>query len=167
MLGDTATWSPEDLIAYQLGWRGRWSNDTMLSASVFYNDYDRLILFQPAAARHRHAGTGFLAPRRSRPSTAARLIRMARSSRECGNRCRAGACSAKSPTWICTYCPRRLPLAQEASADRTAQVQATLRSNFDLGSSWEIGVGLRYRRQLASLERETATWERTCAWPKN
>lgn len=34
----------EDSIAYRLGWRGRWGNDAMLSASVFYNDYERYYL---------------------------------------------------------------------------------------------------------------------------
>jgi len=34
-------------MAYQLGWRGRSNNDAMLSTSVFYDAYDRLILYQP------------------------------------------------------------------------------------------------------------------------
>ena len=46
--------------------------------------------------------------------------------------------------------PAELQLATNI-AGSTAQVQASLRSNLDLGNDWELGIGLRYVEDLPAL----------------
>ncbi|HEY5756866.1 MAG TPA: TonB-dependent receptor [Steroidobacter sp.] len=139
----------EDLIAYQLGWRGRWSNDAMLSASVFYNDYDRLILYVPEPVDTVTLAPAFwtltLAPVNSGSahSHGAELTGMW----EPIPRWRLfGAVSYLDLTVL----PAHLALARIIEGS-SAQLQASLRSNFDLGEDWEIGVGLRYMDDLPAL----------------
>lgn len=147
-LGDTRLKS-EDLIGYQLGWRGRWSNDKILSAAVFYNDYDRLILFQPLPL-----DTVTLAPdfwllsitpvnSGSAHSHGAELSGMWQ---PLSHWRLFGEVSYLDLHVL----PSQATLARNISGS-TAQVQASLRSNFDLGNSWEIGVGLRYVDNLPAL----------------
>lgn len=132
----------EELIAYQLGWRGRWGNDAMLSAALFYNDYDRLILYQQLPL-----DTVTLAPD---------FWRLALIPVNVGSAHSHGAeltgMWQPLPRWRLfgevsyldlKVLPSELPLASNISGS-TAQVQASLRSNLELGQHWEIGVGLRY-----------------------
>jgi iron complex outermembrane receptor protein len=148
VLGDRNLES-EELLAYQLGWRGRWSNDAMLSASVFYNDYDRLILYQPLPL-----DTVTLAPDFWRLALTPVNIGSARS-----HGAELSAMWQPTPHWRLfgevSYLdldvrPPDLPLAANI-AGSTAQVQASLRSNLDLGHGWQIGVGLRYVDELPAL----------------
>jgi iron complex outermembrane receptor protein len=148
VLGDRNL-NSEDLIAYQLGWRGRWHNDAMLSASVFYNDYDRLILYEPQPLDTMTLAPDFwrlpLRPvnRGSAHSHGVELTGMWQ----------------PMPRWRLfgelSYLdlrvkPEELQLASNISGS-TAQVQASLRSNLDLGKDWEIGLGLRYVDDLPAL----------------
>jgi len=132
----------EELIAYQLGWRGRWGNDAMLSAALFYNDYDRLILYEQLPL-----DTVTLAPD---------FWRLALIPVNVGSAHSHGAeltgMWQPLPRWRLfgevSYLDLKvlsseLPLASNISGS-TAQVQASLRSNLELGQHWEIGVGLRY-----------------------
>lgn len=148
VLGNRALES-EDLIAYQLGWRGRWGNDAMLSASVFYNDYDRLILYVPEPLDTVTLAPAFwtlsLAPVNSGTahSHGAELSGMW----EPMPRWRLfGAVSYLDINVL----PAELALAGILEGS-SAQLQASLRSNFDLGRDWEIGVGLRYMDDLPAL----------------
>jgi iron complex outermembrane receptor protein len=152
VLGDRNLES-EDLIAYQLGWRGRWSNETMLSASVFYNDYDNLVLYQPLPL-----DTVTLAPdfwllsitpvnTGSAHSRGAELSGMWQPISQWRLFCEVSYLDLH-------VMPAQLPLARNITGS-TAQVRASLRSNFDLGHSWEIGVGLRYVDNLPALNVES------------
>jgi iron complex outermembrane receptor protein len=139
----------EDLIAYQVGWRGRWGNDAMLSASLFYNDYHRLILFEPLPL-----DTVTLAPDFWRVA----LIPVNRGSADAQGAELTGMWQPR-PRWQLfgevsyldlTALPAELPLASNISGS-TAQLQASLRSNLELDEHWEIGVGLRYVDRLPAL----------------
>jgi iron complex outermembrane recepter protein len=139
----------EDLIAYQLGWRGRWSNDAMLSASVFYNDYDRLILYAPEPL-----DTVTLAPAFWTVSVAP-----ANSGAAHSYGAELTGMWEPLPRWrlfgAVSYLDINVLPAQLALAGiiegSSAQLQASLRSNFDLGQDWKIGVGLRYVEDLPAL----------------
>lgn len=148
VLGDQHLES-EELIAYQLGWRGRWNNDAMLSASVFYNDYDRLILYQPLPL-----DTVTLGPDLWRLG-----IVPVNSGSATGQGAELAGTWQPTPRWRLfgevSYLdldaqPAELQLATNI-AGSTAQVQASLRSNLDLGNDWEFGVGLRYVDDLPAL----------------
>ncbi|GFE83551.1 TonB-dependent receptor [Steroidobacter agaridevorans] len=148
VLGDPDLES-EDLIAYQLGWRGRWHDNAMLSASVFYNDYDRLILYAPQPL-----DTVTLAPDFWRMAVAP-----VNSGTAHGHGAELAGMWQPMPRWrlfgTASYLdldvhPAELQLATNI-AGSTAQVQASLRSNLDLGNDWELGVGLRYVDDLPAL----------------
>lgn len=143
------TLESEDLIAWQLGWRGRWHNDAMLSVSVFYSDYDRLILFQPQPL--------------DRVTLAPDFWRLVIEPVNAGSAHSHGAELAgmwqPAGRWRLigevSYLhldvqPADLLLASNISGS-TAQVQASLRSNLDLGNDWELGMGLRYVDELPAL----------------
>jgi iron complex outermembrane recepter protein len=139
----------EDLIAYQMGWRGRWSNGAMLSASVFYNDYDRLILYVPEPLDTMTLAPAFwtlsFAPVNSGSahSHGAELTGM----------------WEPMPHWRVfaemSYLEVNVLPADLAHAriieGSSAQLQASLRSYLDLGEDWELGVGLRYMDDLPAL----------------
>lgn len=148
VLGDRQLQS-EDLIAYQLGWRGRWNNNAMLSASVFYNDYDRLILYEPQPL-----DTMTLAPDFWRLA----VVPVNRGTAH-GSGAELAGMWEPAPRWrlfgTVSYLdlevqPAELQLATIIGGS-TAQVQASLRSNLDLGNDWELGVGLRYVEDLPAL----------------
>jgi iron complex outermembrane receptor protein len=148
VLGDRSL-EAEDLVAYQLGWRGRWSNDAMLSASVFYNDYDRLILYQPLPL-----DTVTLAPDYWRLA-----LTPVNSGSAHGQGAELTGMWQPMPRWRLfgeiSYLdldvrPAVLQLARNI-AGSTAQLRASLRSNLDLADDWEIGVGLRYVEDLPAL----------------
>ncbi|WP_129782117.1 TonB-dependent receptor plug domain-containing protein [Peristeroidobacter soli] len=139
----------ETLIAYQAGWRGRWSNGAMLSASAFYNDYDRLILYVPlpldTVTRAPDFWTLSLLPVNNGTAHAhgAEL---------------SGAWQSR-PRWRLLgelsyvdlqVLPSESLLAKNITGS-SAQLQASLRSYLDLGKDWQIGVGLRYVDQLPAL----------------
>ncbi|WP_161966213.1 TonB-dependent receptor plug domain-containing protein [Steroidobacter cummioxidans] len=132
----------EDLVAYQLGWRGRWGSDAMASAALFYNDYKRLILYeqQPLDTVTQAPDFWLLA-----------LIPFNVGSAHAHGAELTGMWQPM-PRWRLfgevsyldlKVVPAELPLASNISGS-TAQVQASLRSNLELGRHWEIGVGLRY-----------------------
>lgn len=148
ILGDT-TLDSEELIAWQLGWRARWQDDAMLSASVFYNDYDRLILYQPLPLDTATLAPDFwvlpLAPvnggtAHSHGAELAGMWQAAARWRLFGE-----------VSYLDLHVePPDLLLATNL-AGSTAQVQASLRSNLELGNDWEIGIGLRYVDELPAL----------------
>jgi iron complex outermembrane receptor protein len=148
VLGDRQLES-EDLIAGQLGWRGRWGNDAMLSASVFYNDYDRLILYEPQPL-----DTVTLAP----DFWLLARVPVNRGSAD-GYGAELTGMWQPMPRWRLfgevSYLnldvrPAELQLATNI-AGSTAQVQASLRSNLGLGNDWELGIGVRYVDDLPAL----------------
>ncbi len=147
VLGDPGLRS-EELLAYELGWRGRWGNDFMLNGSVFYNDYERLMLFglQPLDTTF---APGFW--------------RLPRVPTNAGYGRALGAeltgLWRPTPHWRLygevSYLdlhvrPTQYDLARtlEGSA---GQLQASLRAYFDLNEDWQIGVGLRYADELPVL----------------
>lgn len=139
----------EELIAYQLGWRGRWGNDAMLSAALFYNDYDRLMLFEPQPL-----DTVTLAPDFWRLGLVPANVGSAHS-----HGAELTGMWQPMPRWRLfaevSYLdlkvrPPELALARAISGS-TAQVQGSLRSNLELGEHWQIGVGLRYVDDLPAL----------------
>lgn len=139
----------EELIAYQLGWRGRWGNDAMLSAALFYNDYDRLMLFEPQPL-----DTVTLAPDFWRLGLVPANVGSAHS-----HGAELTGMWQPMPRWHLfaevSYLdlkvrPPELALARAISGS-TAQVQGSLRSNLELGEHWQIGVGLRYVDDLPAL----------------
>ncbi|HEY0684944.1 MAG TPA: TonB-dependent receptor [Steroidobacter sp.] len=152
VLGDPDLQS-EELLAYELGWRGRWNNGAMLSASAFYNDYDDLMVFDRLPL-----DTVTLAPQ---------FWRMPLVPVNAGS----GRATGAEVTGLWRPIPRWrlygevsyldlhvLPPAYELSRVLTgssAQLQASLRSYFDLGDDWEIGVGLRYVDDLPALRVES------------
>lgn len=139
----------EDLIAYQLGWRGRSSNGARLSGSVFYNDYDRLVLYVPAPL-----DTVTLAPQFWTLTLTPVNDGTAHS-----HGAEVNGMWEPMPQWRLfaelsylemTVQPTDLALARIIQGS-AAQVQASLRSYVDLGDDWEIGVGLRYVDALPAL----------------
>lgn len=148
VLGDR-TLESEDLIAWQLGWRGRWRSDAMLSASVFYNDYERLILYQPQPL-----DTLTVAPDFWRFT-----LLPVNSGRAHGTGAELAGMWQPLPRWRLfgevSYLdldvrPADLLLATNI-AGSTAQLQASLRSNLGLGNDWELGIGVRYVDELPAL----------------
>lgn len=148
VLGDPHLQS-EELVAYELGWRGRWSNGAMLSASAFYNDYDRLMVFD-----RRPLDTVTLAPEFW-------LMQLVPVNAGSGRATGAEVTGLWRPIqrWrlfgeISYLDLHVLPPEYELSRVLTgssAQFQASLRSYFDLSDDWEIGVGLRYVDDLPGL----------------
>ncbi len=139
----------EVLVAYQLGWRGRWTNGAMLSASVYYNDYDSLILFTPLPL-----DTVTLAPAFWNLS----LLPVNIGSAYAHGAELTGVWEAK-PRWRLLgefsyldlkVLPSEVPLAAIITGS-SAQLQASLRSYLDVGTDWQIGVGLRYVDELPAL----------------
>ncbi|MBM0105498.1 TonB-dependent receptor [Steroidobacter sp. S1-65] len=139
----------EVLLAYEVGWRGRWSNDAMFSVSAFYNDYDRLMLFAPQAL-----DTVTLAPE---------FWRLPLTPNNAGSGQALGAefTAMWRPTlhWrlfseVSYLDLKVLPSEYELARVLTgssAQLQASVRSYIDLGQDWEIGLGLRYVDELPAL----------------
>lgn len=139
----------ENLIAYQLGWRGRWSNGAMLSASVFYNDYDHLILYAPAPL-----DTVTLAPEFWTLSLTPFNSGSAHS-----HGAELSGMWQPRPHWRVlgevsyldlNVVPSALALAKIIEGS-SAQLHASLRSYLSLGEDWEIGVGLHYVDDLPAL----------------
>ncbi|MFC4307463.1 TonB-dependent receptor plug domain-containing protein [Steroidobacter flavus] len=139
----------EELIAYQLGWRGRWRNGAMLSASVFYNDYDNLILYVPQPL-----DTVTLAPE----FWSLALLPVNNGAGHANGAELSGVWQAK-PRWRLLgelsyldlkVVPSEVLLAKNITGS-SAQLQASLRSYLDLGKDWQIGVGLRYVDELPAL----------------
>jgi iron complex outermembrane receptor protein len=139
----------EDLMAYQLGWRGRWSNGAMLSASVFYNDYDHLILYVPSPL-----DTVTLAP-----DFWTLVLTPVNTGSAHSHGAELSAMWQAKPHWRLfaglsyldlNVVPSALPQAKIIEGS-SAQLQASLRSYLSLGEDWEIGVGLRYVDALPAL----------------
>jgi iron complex outermembrane receptor protein len=139
----------EDLMAYQLGWRGRWRNGAMLSASVFYNDYDHLILYVPSPL-----DTVTLAP-----DFWTLVLTPVNTGSAHSHGAELSAMWQAKPHWRLfaglsyldlNVVPSALPQAKIIEGS-SAQLQASLRSYLSLGEDWEIGVGLRYVDALPAL----------------
>ena len=139
----------EELLAYELGWRGRWSNGAMLSASAFYHDYDQLMLFAPQPL-----DTMSLAPAFWR-------LPLAPTNAGSGRALGAELTGLWQPTsqWRLLseisyldlhVLPPEYELARLLTGS-SAKLQASVRSYFDLGQDWQIGVGLRYVDELPAL----------------
>lgn len=139
----------EELLAYELGWRGRWGNGAMLSASAFYNDYDRLILYDPQPL-----DTVTLAPEFWR-------LLLVPANVGSGRSLGVELSSLWRPTsqWrlygeVSYLDLHVLPSEYELASVLTgssAQLHGSLRSYFDLTGDWEIGIGLRYVDELPAL----------------
>lgn len=139
----------EELLAYELGWRGRWGNSAMLSVAAFYNDYDRLMLFSPQPL-----DTVTLAPDFWR-------LPLAPINAGSGRALGAEITGWWQPTaqWRLygevSYLdlhvlPSEYELADVLSGS-SAQLQASLRSYLDIGDDWQIGLALRYVDELPAL----------------
>ena len=121
----------------------------MLSASVFYNDYDRLVLYVPQPI-----DTVTLAPQ----FWTLALIPVNDGTAHSHGAELAGMWEpmprwrlfAESSYLQMTVLPADLSLARIIEGS-SAQVQASLRSYLDFGNDWELGVGLRYVDELPAL----------------
>ncbi len=139
----------EELLAYELGWRGVPTETVMLATSLFYNDYERLVIF-PALPLE----TTTLAPDLWRIPI---VPINAGSARSFG--AELSALWRPASYWRLnaelTYLDLRMRPLQDVLAmtltGSSPRTQASLRSYFELRNRWEIGLSLRYVDDLRSL----------------
>lgn len=139
----------EELLAYELGWRALWSERAMLGVSVFYNDYDHLVVF-PAQP----LDTVTLAPAFWRIA----LVPVnAGSARSFG--AELSALWRPASYWRVhgefTYLDLEMRPARDLLAvilsGSSPRIQASLRTYFELRQDWEVGLGVQYVDELPAL----------------
>jgi iron complex outermembrane receptor protein len=140
----------EELLAYELGWRALWSEHAMLGVSVFYNDYDRLVVVQAQPL--------------DRVTLAPDFWRVALVPVNAGSARSFGAEIAASwrpaSHWRVhgefTYLNLEIGPTSNLLAviltGSSPRIQASLRTYFELPSDWEIGLGVRYVDDLPALD---------------